>query len=191
MKVFIHYKQQHLEIFLQSLNGLNNNYITRSYEFDQNLINFLDNIHEHFARLGESVDAAEISRLKTYFVTAQKGVNPQSLEKLRIGRRENIWASAFYCMDKLSELLQQNLQKQNILLNEASDVIQQLVLSMLQSKFIDKEMLQKVDSPEHIQSLWGKMLENEQIDLMNMKLKLSVHQQDIYLLLEKIITRLM
>jgi len=176
--------------FLKELNALNNKYMSRAYEFDQKFLVFMAEVQEFFQQLGENTNAAELSRLQMYFSTAKKGINPQNLEKLKLGRRDNTWSSAFYCLNTISEVLQIFLEKQKKLLESASEVIEQLVLSLVQSNLISKDVIQSINSLEHIETLWKKMSENEQIDLMNMKLKMSVQQQDIYLLIEKIFIRL-
>ena len=191
MRNFIHYKKQNAEKFLAQLSGLQQKYIERSFDFEQELTSHFDEAESFFQQLGENLNQSGIARLQTYFVTAQRGIDPRKLEKLKTGRRENIWISAFDCLSQLEELFASFLGKQQLKLDEGKELIEQIILSIIQNNGPNGELILQLESLESIESFWRSLMAaNEQIKLAHRRLLLNLNEQDIYLLIEATINRI-
>ena len=185
MKTLVHYKEQFLKDLIQKLSILNNLYIQRSYALDTQLIKLLQDSEKFFEQLGATTKASEVSALHVYIQTSIKGINPQTLEKLKLNKRNNIWISTFHVLSELGILLRDSLYETETQIQEASALIEQLVLSAIQSHLIDDNTLLKMKDLNQIKLLWEQLIQNEQILLIERKLKLSVTQEDIFILLDK------
>jgi len=185
MNTLVHYKKQLLEDLIQKHSVLNDLYIQRSFSLDYQLINLLEDAKKFFEQLGTTTKASEVSALHVYIQTACMGINPQTLEKLKLNKRNNIWISTFHVLSQLGILLRDALNETDIQLKEASELIEQLILSAIQSHLLDNPSIIEMKDPNQIKQLWQQLIQNEQIMLIERKLKLTITQEDIFILLDK------
>lgn len=190
MKTLIHYKKQRLEAFIDRLLKLNKLYIERSFSFDEILLNFIEESIEFFEQLGESSNSSKVSQLNIYVETAKKGINPQTLEKLKIGKRENIWIASYHLLDEISTLLQNALIEVELKISQAKELVEQVILSAIQLKLISDDELKELRTQEEIGKLWKHLSQNEQVKLIERKLKLSITQDDIIILCDKVCSQI-
>ena len=190
MKTLIHYKKQRVEEFIAKLSLLNTLYIDRSFSFDTQLMDFMKESEMLFEQLGESSKISQISQLNIYFETAQKGINPQTLEKLKIGKRENVWIASYHVLDGMSDLMQDSIIKVELEIGQATELIEQVILSAIQSGLIGDVDLKELRDQESIKKLWRNLTQNEQVKLIERKLKLSVMQDDIIIICDKVCSKI-
>ena len=184
MKTLLYYKKQRLEEFLYQLTVLNQYYIERRYELEDELVLFLEKLEHFFQELGESNYQAKVSHLLVYYHTAKRGINPQTLEKLKLGKRENSWIGIFHVLESVTEILTDDYEQLNEKLEEASALLNPLILSAIQSKLITEKQLEALEKRENLESLWIELLAHEQVMLIEKKLKLSMEKEDIFILLD-------
>ena len=190
MKTLVHYKKQRVEEFISELSLLNELYIERSFSFDDKLHTFLHEIMEFFEQFGETLNSSKVSQLKIYIETAQKGINPQTLEKLRTGKRENIWIASYHLLDEISILLQESITEVEVKISEARGLVEQVIISAMQLKLISDDDLKKLHTQKEIAMLWSSLSQNEQVKLIERKLKLSITQEDIIILCDKVCSKI-
>jgi len=190
MKVFLHYKKQKIEQFIERWMHQNESYNQRAYDFDKSFVLLLADTKTFYKEIGETNKEAKISQLQIYFETALKGVDPLKLEKLKTGKRQNISISSFHCLTNMGNLLQDSLADIATKLQEAEETISQIILSGIQTKIIDDAMLQAINNIDKSKQLWTQLTQNEQISLIDKKLRLTMHQEDIPILVDGIITKI-
>ena len=190
MKTLVHYKKQRVEEFIGKLSLLNELYIERAFSFDEELNKFLQEVMEFFEQLGESLNSSKISQLKIYIETAQKGINPQTLEKLRTGKRENIWIASYHILDEMGILLQESITEIETKISEARELVEQVIISAVQLKLIGDDDLKRLHTQKEISMLWSNLSKNEQVKLIERKLKLSITQEDIVILCDKVCSKI-
>ena len=186
MVVFVHFKQKKIKSFSDKIILLHKDYKDRSFYFDRKIKDLFAEMQDFFNQIGDSKYETLVSQLSIYFETSLKGIHPLRLEKIKTGRRENIWISAFHCLTTLTEIVQENLENINKPLDEAKEILSQFVLSAIQNHLITQEQIQEVNNIRKIESLWNKLKQNQQISLLDRKLRLTITNNDIYLLLDEI-----
>ncbi len=185
MKILIHFKKQQLNSFIEQIIQLHALYGIRSYELDAALLKYLETVQQFFKQIGASNEELSITELITYFKTAQNGINPRTLEKLKIGKRDNLLMAAFHCLNTTGAILKEHLDTTENLLEDARQTINNIVLNILQTNAIPKKTLQKITTMEDVELLWKKLCQDNQINLLNNKLKFSVTEKDIIILLDQ------
>ena len=190
MKTLIHYKKQRIEELISKLSLLNTLYISRSFSFDTQLMDLMKESEMLFEQSGESSKISQVSQLNIYFETAQKGINPRTLEKLKIGKRENVWIAAYHVLDGMSDLMQNSMIKVEFEIGQATELIEQVILSAIQSGLISDIDLKELHDQESIKKLWKNLTQNEQVKLIERKLKLSVMQDDIIIICDKVCSKI-
>ena len=190
MKTLIHYRKQRVESFLNRLSSINELYIERSFSFDALLVDYIKESIEFYEQVGESSSSSRISQLNIYLETAKKGINPQTLEKLKTGRRENIWIASYHILDELGSLYQNTLMELELQITQAKELVAQVILSAIQSKLISDDDLNGLHNQDEIRSLWKSLSQNEQVKLIERKLKLSITQDDIIILCDLVCSQI-
>jgi len=189
-RIFLHYQQQELTKFIEKSIALSQLYASRSYDFDSEFTTHLSGVERYFQQVGSTSERIEVDRLKLYINTAQKGINPTTLEKVKINRRENIWIASYHCLSQSSQILQEALDIIDQKLNEARISIEQIILTVLQNNMLDDNQLSAYHGIEKSQQLWSELCKNDQISLLDKKLKMTITPQDIYILIDQTISKL-
>ncbi|MFB9057784.1 hypothetical protein ACFFU9_13640 [Mariniflexile ostreae] len=190
MTVLIHFKKQHLEGFNQELISQNEKFIRKEYDLDKTLMHLLNDVQAYYGQVGESTSESQISQLKTYLNLAVSGIDPISLERVKTRRRDLIRTACFHCLSNLGDVLRHSLQTVEDLLFRASETIHQLILSAFQSKLLTDALIKKTDNIEKCTALWKSLKTNEQISLIDKKLKLDILQEDISILIDMTFSKL-
>ena len=190
MQSFLHLQKQQLEQLFEQINTVNELYIKRSFSLDQQLIDLIRKAQEYFRQNGRSNKAAEMGKLHIYVETALKGIDPVRLEKIKTGRRENIWISSFHCICGMQDVLGESFEEIQVKLNQAKETLGQVILSALQTQLIDMNTLRAIQNLDEVKTFWKNLLQSEQIALIDKQLRLKIHEQDVIILLDKIIEQL-
>ena len=186
MVVFVHFKQKNIKSFAKKLILLNEDYKKRSFDFESKIKGFFKEMQDFFKQIGDSKYETKVSQLSIYYETALKGIHPLRLEKLKIGRRENVWISAFHCLSVLNEIVQENLENIEILLKESNEMLSQLVLSAIQNQLLTQVQIEEANNISKVEAIWNVLKQNQQISLVDRKLRLTITNNDIHLLLDEI-----
>jgi len=186
MVVFVHFKQKNIKNFAKKLIILNEDYKNRTFDFESKIKDFFVEMQDFFKQIGDSKYETQVSQLSIYYETALKGIHPLKLEKLKIGRRENIWISAFHCLSTLNEIVQENLGNIETLLKESNEILSQIVLSAIQNQLITQAQMEEADNISKVEALWNSLKQNQQISLVDKKLRLTITNNDVFLLLDEI-----
>ena len=190
MNVLIHFKKQHLEGFNQQLIQQNEKLIKKDFDLEKTLMALLNNVQEYYKQIGENTQEGAISQLKSHLAIAVSGIDPIKQERVKTRRRDMIRIACFHCLSQLGTIIEESLiNVQNIILG-ATETINQVLLSAYQSKLIDDVIIKKINNIEKCTSLWEKLKTNEQIFLIDKKLKLEILQQDISIILDQALSKL-
>ena len=190
MSLVLHYKKHEVNQFIDKLIHLHHLYSQNSYELDTKLVEFIEGCQDFYKKAGASNDELVFNELLSYYNTAQKGVNPITFEKLKIGKRLNTQIAAFYCLNEAGDHLKISLAKIEHLLEETTETLSNLLLNVVQTGAMTDEQLLKVDNLEKCEALWNELIKDKQINIIALKFKTKLHLQDIYILLDIIITKM-
>lgn len=190
MNVLIHFKKQQIEAFIKLLILENEKFIKKDYNLDKSLMNLLNDVQEYYRKIGESTEEGNVSQLKTHLDIAVSGIDPIKLERVKTRRRDLVRIACFHCLSRLNETLENSLVHIKNTIANATENINQILLSVYQAKLITDEIILKTDTIEKCTSLWEKLKKNEQIALMDKKLKLDILQQDISILIDQALAKL-
>ena len=191
MGILIHYKKKNLVSAIDQLVVLHQQYNQNTFGLEADLSRLLEETQAFFKQIGQSQQQSMVSKLSIYLQTALSGINPQTLEVVKKYRRLMIKTAVYHCLSSLSSLLEQELGEINALLSQSKKVIEQVMISAIQSHIITHEQIQKVESIQEVEKLWIYFKSKiEQVNTIHKKLLLDLLNQDIYLLLDEIIDSL-
>jgi hypothetical protein len=186
MAPFVHAHVQELEGFAGRLSELVQEYAAKQFGTELRCTELLQELIDYLADATTAEERLAIDRLLVYLTTARDGVDPQSLTVERGGRRALVRRSLHYVLTSTAEVLERVLAAKRQLLQQGSARIEQLVLTALQAKLITEAELTATVADD----LWSKLLANEQLGLLARQARMSLHGEDVKLLLNDVITRI-
>jgi len=191
MKVLIHFKKSEIEKSMLDLNVLKSHFVKNKFGVERDLLELLSFLESFFKQVGDSVNESKISRLKIYIDTSIKGINPETLELVKSNKRKIVQASTFHCMSECSSILESELYEIEQLLKKSFSNISQLMLSVLQSRAVSLNQIKELENINQIEAFWNRLISsNDQIALINTKLKTELVSQDIVLVIDQVITQI-
>jgi hypothetical protein len=191
MKEFIHHKVQSVSILIDSYNSVQQLYVSRAFEFDDRFMELLSSCLDFFKSKGTNIQVSEILNIESMFETARKGIHPFELKKINTGRRELKMMIAYHGLEKLFNQLNVFYEKEYQKIEEAEEIISNLIISLYQSGVLDDNKINDLTSIEKIEILWMELLNlNGSISVIDKKLRLKIIPEDIYMIFEKIILKI-
>jgi len=190
MNVLVHFKKQTLEGFNTQLIAQNEKFVKKEYDLDKTLTQLLKKVQDYFQQVGESTKESDVSQLKNYLDLAVSGIDPIKLERVKTRRRETVRIACFHCLSNLGDIINSSLLGIEEALYKSEEMLKQVTLSAYQSKLINDKMINAIKSIDDAALLWEKLTTNEQIMVIDKKLRLEINYQDINILFDKTLAKL-
>ena len=191
MLQFVHHKVKTINETISSFNSVQNLLAARSFQFDAEYEVFQQRLIKYFQETGNSSKEAEVVKIHNLLSTVRKGFDPVKLERIATGKREIYWGFAFHSTDTIFSILQELYEKENRKLEEAEEILSNLVLNLIQAQVLTRKSIKTLNSLSKIENFWTDLTkQNDSVSLIDKKLRMQLISEDIFLLLEKIITKI-
>lgn len=191
MQELVHHSTQALELYLNKLNKVQALYLSKSFDFDSGFDDFLQELLEYFRAKGNTTCESEVLKILNMISTIKRGFNPVKMEKIDVGKRNLLYGFSFNGIENTHGIITELLNKELKKLDEAEELISGLILSLYQSGILDDAKIKELNSVSKIEVFWNQLLnQNTTIAGINKKLRLTLLSEDIYLIIEKVLTRI-
>lgn len=191
MQEFVHHKIEVLEDLIKKFNKVQTLLNEKSFEFDGELNVFLNEMLEYFKSTGDNMHESEILNFIGRLQTVKRGFNPVKMQKIESGRRELFWGFAFSVHESIFNILQQLYDKEDLKLKEGEELISNLFVTLYQNNLLSDEKIKELDSIDKIEQFWKFLLtQNTSISSINKKLRMNLIDEDIFLLIEKVLAKI-
>lgn len=192
MQELVHHSTQTLEFHLDKLNEIQELYLSKSFDFDAYFDAFLHNLLDYFKTKGNTTYESEVLKIMSTISTVKRGFNPVKMEKVIVGKRDLVSGFSFNGIENIHRFLIDLLFKEQRKLDESEELLSGLIISMYQNGILDDAKIKDLDSIAKIETFWNQLLpQNTAIAGINKKLRLTLLAEDIYLILEKILAKLL
>lgn len=192
MQELVHHSKQTLEFHLDKLNKVQELYLSKSFDFDVHFDAFLNDLLDYFKAKGNTTYESEVLKIMSMISTMKRGFNPVKLEKVTFGKRDLVSGFSFNGIENIHGVLTDLLSKEQRKLDEAEELLSGLVVSMYQNGILDNTKIKDLNSIAKIETFWNQLLsQNTSIAGINIKLRLTLLSEDIYLIIERILTKLL
>ncbi len=190
MQELIHNKVQMIEGFFTEFNQIQKLYAEKSFEFESQFLGFLTGMAQYFQTVGNTSQESEVLRILSLIQTVKRGFDPSKMEKITYGKREFFWGVSYVGIESLNNLLQEIYAKEMQKLDEADEMISNLLLNLIQQGLLNDQQIAELSTVAHIEVFWKQLLtQNGSISLINKKLLTKLIAEDIYLIIEKTLLR--
>ncbi|WP_312341855.1 hypothetical protein [Chryseobacterium binzhouense] len=191
MQELIHHTTQTLEFHLDQLNKVQEVYLAKSFDFDSQFDAFLHQLLDYFKAKGNTTRESEVLKIMSMIETVKRGFNPVKLENISSGKRNLLYGFSFNGIEMIHGFLAELLAKEQKKLDESEELLSGLMISLYQNNILDDATIKELNSVIKIGQFWEQLLsQNTSIAGINKKLRLSLLSEDIYLIIEKILTKI-
>jgi len=191
MQELIHHTTQTLEFHLDQLNKVQEVYLSKSFDFDSQFDAFLHQLLDYFKAKGNTTHESEVLKIMSMIETVKRGFNPVKLENISSGKRNLLYGFSFNGIEMIHGFLTELLAKEQKKLDESEELLSGLMISLYQNNILDDATIKELNSVIKIGQFWEQLLsQNTSIAGINKKLRLSLLSEDIYLIIEKILTKI-
>jgi hypothetical protein len=163
----------------------------REYESDRVLLAALDGTVGIYKELGKTDRENEFQSLKAEWITAQRGINPISFEKITLRRGEMLNTISFKVMQRAGQLLNIDLQETNARLEEVSQLIGQIIVAAFQNGMLTIDRIREARTQDRKEALWQDLSADANIAIGQKRVLLSVNRFDALLLFDELAQRLL
>jgi len=192
MQELVHHSTQTLEFHLDKLNKVQELYLSKSFDFDAHFEAFLHHLLDYFKAKGNTTYESEVLKIMSMISTVKRGFNPVKMEKVNVGKRDLIYGFSFNGIESIHGFLTDLLSKEQRKLDESEELLSGLMISMYQNGILNDAKINELNSIAKIELFWNQLLpQNTTIAGINKKLRLTLLSEDIYLILEKILAKLL
>jgi hypothetical protein len=180
-RFYLHEKAQ-LDKALQLLIIALEKYNGRDFDANEALKAAFDEAIGNYKALGKSSQESQFQALKAEWVTAQRGINPVTLEKVSIRRNEMINTIKFKIMQKAQEQLGMDAAEVEATLKEVTLLISQIVVAALQAKLFTTKEIAGTEMEDDVEKLWKTIGADANIALGQSRVLLLISKFDALLI---------
>ncbi|MCS3868080.1 hypothetical protein J3D55_000996 [Chryseobacterium ginsenosidimutans] len=192
MQELVHHTIQKIQELLEHFNKVQELYLSKSFDFDGQFEAFLHEFLDYLKTKGNTTYESEVLKVMNMISTVKRGFNPVQMEKIASGKRELLWGFSFNGMESIHGFLMEMYAKEQKKLDEAEELLSGLVVSLYQNGILDDKIVQDLNSVPKIEIFWTSLVnQNTQISGINKKLRLTMISEDIFLVLEKVLLKLL
>ncbi|MDQ0591718.1 hypothetical protein QFZ37_000087 [Chryseobacterium ginsenosidimutans] len=191
MQELVHHTIQKIQELLEHFNKVQELYLSKSFDFDGQFEAFLHEFLDYLKTKGNTTYESEVLKVMNMISTVKRGFNPVQMEKITTGKRELLWGFSFSGIESIHGFLMEMYSKEQKKLDEAEELLSGLAVSLYQNGILDDKIVKELNSVLKIEIFWNSLIDqNTQISGINKKLRLSMISEDIFLVLEKVLLKL-
>lgn len=187
MQKFYHNNLSKLNALQTLLNVALVKYNRKDFDADLALLNCLTSATDTYKALGNLDRENQILSLKAEYVTAQRGINPTTYERVSIRRHEMIQTICFKILQQLELFLRTDTTTIQQILIGAKDILTQIIVAAFQANLITDTTLKLIKTQKDIEVFWIKLGQDGNIALGQKRVLLQVSKFDVFVLLGELL----
>lgn len=161
-------------------------YNRNDLDVETSLLNTLNLAINSFSETNDLAKVSQLESLKAEFATSQRGINPYTLAKATEGRRGLRKMVAFKILQDVGTMLRENLRRIETQLKEARQMIEQIILTAVQTGSLTADQIEQSVSSEALETIWSGLGNEPALSVAQKKVLLSISIHDVVIMLGEI-----
>jgi hypothetical protein len=183
-------EKERLNKALQLMIAALQKYNSKDFETDTALKLALDEALLVYKDLGKSNQQSQFEALKAEWVTAQRGINPITLEKVTVRRHEMLGTVKFKIMQRAQQQLAMDVEAVEAVLSEATTLVSQITVAALQAGLISPDDIRRADDADAVEMIWKNLDRDNNILLGQQRVLLMISRYDALLIFGDLLQQL-
>jgi hypothetical protein len=157
MQRFFYNDKTKIAALINQLNTAMELYNGRQYNSDKELLKLLGNGIRDYKALGYPDKESQIHSLQAEIVTAQRGINPYTLQRQTLRRNEMLQTVQFKILQALELQLRTDYTAAEETLQQASVLVSQIIVAAVQGGLLNDTDIKKLNTQQDIENAWKKL----------------------------------
>lgn len=187
MQRFYHNDQQQLIQLLNLFNEVSAKYSRKEFDMDITLKALLDKAVTRYKDAGHTDKESQARLLQAELATAERGIHPETRERVTTRRSDMKMGVQLKVLQTLEHLLREELSAANGRLQEARDMLTQILLAAMQGGILNDATLANAGTEAELQAIWKLLAADKNIMLAQKRILMKVSMYDVLLLMEELI----
>lgn len=187
MQRFYHNDQQQLIQLLNVFNEVSAKYSRKEFDTDIALKALLDKAVTRYKDAGLTDKESQARLLQAELATAERGIHPETRERVTTRRSDMKMGVQLKVLQTLEHLLREELSAANDRLQEARDMLTQILLAAMQGGILNDATLANAGTEADLQAIWKLLAADKNIMLAQKRILMKVSMYDVLLLMEELI----
>lgn len=187
MQRFYFNDKQQISQLLMAFNGVSEKFSKKDFDTDKALKQLLDNAIKVYKDAGFTDKESQLQLMRAELTSVEKGIHPLTYEKIMVRKGEMKMSICLKTLQSLEQLLRSDFSHCNDKLQEARDMISQILLAALQGGLVTDALLDSTNTESELQKLWKLLATDANIALGQRRVLMSVSIYDVLLLMEELI----
>lgn len=179
-------KQQFSQLLI-AFNGVSEKFSKKDYDTDKALKQLLDNTIKVYKDAGFTDKESQLQMMRAELTSTEKNIHPLTYEKITVRKGEMKMSICLKTLQSLELLLRNDYTHCNDKLQEARDMISQVLLAGLQGGLLTDELLDSTNTESELQKVWKLLSTDNNIALGQRRVLMTVSIYDVLLLMEELI----
>lgn len=187
MQRFYYNDKQQISQLLVAFNGVSEKFSKKDFDTDKALKQLLDNAIKVYKDAGFTDKESQLQLMRAELTSVEKGIHPLTYEKVMVRKGEMKMSICLKTLQSLEQLFRGDFSHCNDKLQEARDMISQILLAALQGGLVTDKLLDSTNTESELQKLWKLLATDANIALGQRRVLMSVSIYDVLLLMEELI----
>jgi len=188
MQRFYHNDQQQLIQLLNMFSEVSAKYSRKEFDTDIALKALLDKATARYKEAGHTDKESQARLLQAELATAERGIHPETRERVTSRRSDMKMGIQLKVLQTLEHLLREELAAAGNRLQEARDMLTQILLAAMQSGILNDAVLAGAATEADLQAIWKLLAADKNIALAQKRILVRVSMYDVLLLMEELIS---
>ena len=190
MQKFFNNENEQIIHLISQLGEALNKYNNKDLDASNSLLLFLDNGLQVYKTLAQPDKETWLQKLKADFITAQRGINPETFDKPTLGKREMQYNVQLRIMQNAEAQLKQDYEKNLFVLKQAEDLIGQIIIMGFQTGIFADGIIKNIKTQTDIETAWQLLSKDANINLGQKRLLLMVSRFDVWILISDALSKI-
>jgi len=187
MQRFYYNDKQQLTQLLISFNEVSEKFSKKDYDTDKALKQLLDNTIKVYKESGFADKESQLQVLRAELTSIEKNIHPLTYEKVTVRKGEMKTSICLKILQSLEQLLRNDYTHCTDKLQEARDMISQILLAALQGGLVTDTLLDSTNTESELQKMWKLLSTDGNLALAQRRVLMNVSIYDALLLMEELI----
>ncbi|RPE08029.1 hypothetical protein EGT74_13220 [Chitinophaga lutea] len=184
MQRFYHNDQQQLTQLLEAFSEASGKYSRKDFDTERTLKLLLDKIIARYKEGGHTDRESQAQLLRAELATAERGIHPQTHERVTLRKSDMKTGVQLKVLQTLEHLLRDEYAAGNVKLQEAREVMVQIMLAGLQHGILNDAILAGANTEAALQGIWKALSADSNIALAQKRVLMTVSMYDALIILE-------
>jgi len=180
----LHQQRKRLDELMTELSIALQIYAEASYDLDSKIDVLIDHALEYYQDAELPTIIAKLNICKCDIATLKRGYHPETFLKIEREKRNTQYSQMYRTLRQIEHIIGEDARKIKFKLDQAEELIEQLILNAMQLGRINEDMIRNRKSQDDLEHIWKTIGEEHSLNIFQKKIVVTCTFLDAIILLD-------